>query len=95
MKITLPEHWKLQQVARSSLPPAGADWPDRLAVQLMAWNQQGYEVAPEDLEGYENWIAAWATAPSKKYPSQKVVVPERIISAIASMASTTLVGVWT
>ena len=26
-----------------------------------------------------------ATAPSKKYPSQKVVVPERIISAMASM----------
>jgi nickel-dependent lactate racemase len=34
MKILLPEHWKLQQVARASLPPAGENWPDRLAEAL-------------------------------------------------------------
>ncbi|MFA6133152.1 MAG: lactate racemase domain-containing protein [Phycisphaerae bacterium] len=34
LKVTLPEHWKLQQVARSSLPAAGEDWPQRMAAAL-------------------------------------------------------------
>ncbi len=34
LKVALPEHWKLQQVARSSLPPAGDDWRDHLGRTL-------------------------------------------------------------
>jgi nickel-dependent lactate racemase len=34
LKVDLPEHWNLQQVARSSLPPAGDDWRERLGMVL-------------------------------------------------------------
>ncbi len=34
LKVLLPDHWTLQQVAASSLPPAGDDWPDRLGQAL-------------------------------------------------------------
>jgi len=36
LKLILPEHWKLQQVAVPQLRPAPDDWPERLA---MAMNQ--------------------------------------------------------
>jgi nickel-dependent lactate racemase len=34
LKVLLPDHWALQQVAETSLPPAGDDWPDRLGQAL-------------------------------------------------------------
>jgi nickel-dependent lactate racemase len=34
LRLTLPEHWTLQQVARPELRAAPADWADRLAVVL-------------------------------------------------------------
>ena len=34
LKVLLPEHWTVQQVAGSSLPAAGDDWPDRLGQAL-------------------------------------------------------------
>lgn len=34
LRIVLPQHWKLQQVAQPELKAAGDDWPDHLAVTL-------------------------------------------------------------
>ena len=34
LKLALPEHWTLQQVARSTLPAAGDDWRDALGMAL-------------------------------------------------------------
>ncbi|MCJ7544375.1 MAG: lactate racemase domain-containing protein [Phycisphaerae bacterium] len=34
LKVPLPDHWTLQQVAQASLPLAGDDWPDRLGQAL-------------------------------------------------------------
>lgn len=34
LKVALPEHWTLQQVARPELRRAAPDWPDRLAAAL-------------------------------------------------------------
>jgi nickel-dependent lactate racemase len=32
--ISLPQHWKIQQVAKPELRPAPQDWPDRLALAI-------------------------------------------------------------
>ena len=34
LAFSLPEHWKVQQVAQPELKPAGDDWPDRIAMAL-------------------------------------------------------------